>query len=109
MNARRLKARAVTGGGRITRGNGFYWVPSQTGGARHRVGLDGLFPHCSCEDFELTGQPCKHMIAVRLWLEAGEPGPQPPAERAPLPERPTYKQGWPAYNRAQQAEGAWVL
>src|SRR5262245_56513998 len=71
--------------------------------------MDGLFPSCTCEDFELTGRECKHMIAVRLWLDAGEPGPAPKAERTPVPKRPTYRQDWPAYNHAQQTEGAWFL
>ncbi len=91
-------------GGRITRGDGCYYVPSQTGSGRYTVLYGGLFDHCTCEDHELTGKPCKHLLAVKLWLERGEQ-----ADPAPLPapkpvKRKTYKQNWPAYNAAQTEE-----
>lgn len=108
MVPREQKARAIVATGRITRGNGFFWVSSQTDAKRkYRVELDGLFPSCSCEDFELAGGPCKHMTAARLWVEAGEPAPlgtEPPA----FP-RKTYRQDWPNYNKAQTTEKEWFL
>ena len=54
MEARQLKARQLVATGKITRGADCYFVPSQSGGGRYRVVLDGLFPHCSCADFEVA-------------------------------------------------------
>jgi Transposase DDE domain/SWIM zinc finger len=87
-------------------------VPSQSGGPRHRVVIDGLYPSCDCADFELTGQPCKHLRAARIWAKQEEerertrtPRPVPMASYIPAtPKRPTYKQDWPNYNKAQNQE-----
>jgi hypothetical protein len=57
MDARHVKAEQIVAGGKITRGNGYYMVPSQSGAARHKAVLDGLFPSCTCADFELTTDP----------------------------------------------------
>lgn len=113
MDARHVKAQEIVAGGKITRGNGYYLVPSQSGAARHKVVLDGLFPSCTCADFELTERACKHLIAVKLWVEQqkGESqavtkadAPKPVPEPAPPLKRPTYKQDWPNYNKAQTRE-----
>lgn len=102
MDAREEKARVIMDGGKIAHGNGFIWVPSQSGGTRYRVELDGLFPSCSCEDFELTGRDCKHMIAARQWLDAN---PDRKLETEPTTfARKTYRQDWPNYNKAQTRE-----
>src|SRR5262245_10586234 len=110
MNARQLKAQQIVATGKITGGNGCYHVPSQSGNGRYKVVLEGLFPSCTCPDFELTGQPCKHMMAVRDWL--GEQITGRPAGRlnptAKIP-RKTYKQDWPNYNLAQTTEKSWFL
>jgi transposase len=114
MDARQLKARQIVADGGITRGAECYFVPSQSDKDRYRVVLDGLFPSCTCEDFELTGRPCKHMTAARLWRDAGHP-PKPdftkgvkpkPTPRAP---RPTYRQDWQNYNKSQTTEKDWFL
>ena len=59
--------------------------------------MDGLFPSCSCKDFELRNQPRKHILAVRLFIEQQKAGAQPqaavPQEPPPKVKRPTYKQG----------------
>lgn len=105
MEARQLKARQIVATGKITRTADGYAVQSQTEATRYRVVLDGLFPHCNCADWELTGKDCKHMLAVRDWL--GEQITGQPAERmgptARIP-RKTYRQIWPKYNAAQTAE-----
>ena len=43
-------------------------VPSQTLRGKYRVfkGTDGF--HCTCPDFELRGQTCKHGFAVEFYL-----------------------------------------
>src|SRR5690242_12984477 len=110
MNSRQLKARQIVATGKITGRNGCYHVPSQSGRDRYKVVLVGLFPHCTCPDFELTGQECKHMMAVRSWLEEcrgrGRAERIDPTARLP---RPTFKQDWRNYNLAQTTEKSWFM
>jgi hypothetical protein len=109
VDAREQRAKEIVAGGRIAFANGYWLVPSQSSAARHKVVVETLFPSCSCPDFELTDKPCKHILAVRLFIEqrkAGTP-PQPTAtEPAPKIKRPTYPQNWPTYNAAQTNEKA---
>jgi len=110
VDAREQKARELASNARITRGNGCWLVPSQSGsGARYKVEVDGLIPTCTCKDFELREKECKHILAVRLFIEqekkAGDqPKPAGPQEPAPKAKRPTYKQDWPEYNASQTNE-----
>ena len=121
MDPRQIKAEQIVAAGRITRGVGGSWlVPSQTpGGPKHRVVLDGLFPACSCADFEMTEQACKHMRAVKMWVKreaaaakaVAEPdAPKPaPVVAPPSVPRKAYKQDWHNYNLAQTREKGHVL
>lgn len=102
MDMRQQKARQIVAAGKITRGADCFLVPSQSGAARYRVVPDGLFPSCTCPDFELTAQPCKHLLAVREWVDEGrEAAEDVPTAAVP---RKTYRQDWPAYNRSQVTE-----
>jgi hypothetical protein len=97
MDARQQKAQQIVAAGTITPGNGYWLVHSQTGGHRYKVIPDGLFPSCTCADFELTEKPCKHILAVRLFLEQQEQrfaGQTVVNEIPPKPKRPTYTQDW---------------
>src|SRR5437763_13764895 len=102
MQARELKARAIVAAGKITRGADCYVVPSQNGSARYRVVPDGLFPSCSCPDFELSGQPCQHLISVRQWIEEERVTPQY-VPSPPVP-RKTYRQQCSQDNAAETNE-----
>jgi transposase len=109
MDVRQQKAEEIAARAAITKGNGYYLVPSQTDGKRHRVVLDSMFPTCSCPDYELREKDCKHILAVRLWLQrqAVDPAtPFTPGSREPSPKakRPTYPQDWVNYNAAQTNE-----
>src|SRR5205823_3405862 len=73
-----------------------------------------------CADFELTERACKHMLAVKMWVEQGtadqphapyrrkrdgEPSSvEPPPDAPATTPRKTYKQDWPNYNKAQTRE-----
>jgi hypothetical protein len=103
--AKQQKAKALVAGGRITRGNGFYWVPSQNGDSRHKVVLGELLSVCTCEDYELTGRDCKHIVAARMWEDRQWQLDPAPLEMPPPVKRKSYPQNWPAYNQAQNAEG----
>ena len=110
MDARETKARIILAAGNITCVKSVYRVPSQSGTGAYRVALDGLFPTCTCEDFDLNQCACKHIIAARLWREQCNAASQPNAEPlAPVvppepPKRKTYAQDWPNYNLAQNRE-----
>jgi transposase len=104
MDARQQKAQEIFAGGKITRGKGCWYVPSQTDAGRHVV--DDLFSSCTCDDFELTGKPCKHILAAQLCADPFKPKPVTPTSLEPGSRHPrkTYPQDWPNYNRAQVNE-----
>jgi transposase len=105
MDAREQKAVEISADLRISFSAGAWHVHSQTTSARYTVN-PGLFPSCGCEDFQLRGQACKHVLAVRLLLNRqlqGEPNPGPREIPEPV-KRPTYRQDWPNYNLAQTNE-----
>ena len=67
MEARLQKAKVLVQDSKVTPRPGGYAVRSQTGSAIYLVTLDGMFPSCTCEDFELTSEPCKHILAARIF------------------------------------------
>ncbi len=78
-----------------------YLVPSQSGSAGYVVDLaEGT---CTCADYETCAGRCKHVWA--LLLARGAAAVSGPAT---VEKRPTYRQEWPAYNRAQCEEKARV-
>src|SRR5687768_7420218 len=99
---RELKALELAARSRIQFHIGAWLVPSQSTAAIYRSTLDP--PICQCEDFQLRGQPCKHVIAARLVAERDGGESAPPMDTATVPKRPTYRQEWPKYNLAQQTE-----
>lgn len=103
MDLRELKALELAARSRIVFHLGRWLVPSQTSGKTYSVSLSP--PACTCEDFELRGEPCKHVIAARLVAARDHDAePAPPMDTDAVPKRPTYKQDWPKYNAAQQSE-----
>jgi transposase len=102
MDMRELKALEIAARSRIVFEQGVWLVPSQSGGGKYRVTLDPV--GCTCEDFLLRQKPCKHAIAARLVLERDHGGKAPAMDTGAVPKRPTYKQNWPAYNKAQLTE-----
>lgn len=81
-------------------------VPSQTLAGKYTVtrGEDGFA--CSCPDFELRHQTCKHGFAVEFFLKR-ETTITPDGETTVTETRAmrvTYPQNWAAYNAAQTAE-----
>lgn len=86
-------------------GEGEWIVPSQTLNGQYRVIRDGEGDfRCSCPDYELREQTCKHGFAVEFVLrrETRPDGTVIETRAA----RVTYPQNWPAYNRAQTTEKA---
>jgi transposase len=108
---------------------GFWTVPSQTGNGKYWVRMTGESPTCTCLDFEKRNAPCKHVFAVQYVIEreshpdgaetvteteivtetaiVTETDPYKEAvevTRKTTATRKTYKQVWPAYNKAQATE-----
>jgi transposase len=104
MDARFEKAKQIVADGKVRPGPGCYFVTASTGGDLYRVTLDGLFPTCTCEDWELRGGYCKHVLAARVFRAQEAGGPQPCDQPGPPVKRQTYRQQWPQYNAAQTNE-----
>lgn len=103
MDSRELKALEIAARQRITFADGAWFVPSQSGSGKYRVTLQPS-ETCTCDDFALRQQPCKHIIACRLIQERDHGGQAPVIDTETLPKKPTYKQDWPKYNLAQTTE-----
>ncbi len=112
--ARRQRGLAIAAVTRIERKQSGLWtVPAQSGTGRYWVRIDGAEPACSCPDFEERGQPCKHIFAVQFVIqrETNPDGTETVTETLTVAKkttapRPTYKQNWSAYNKAQTTEKA---
>ena len=122
MTLRERKGRELAARGSLV-WTGTHWnVPSQSGTNVYIVRIDGVdSPTCTCADFEVNGQRCKHIYAVETHLrqlvlleahrlaESSEPAKEAIVAR-PTQEQeanaPRYRQDWPAYNAAQVNEKA---
>jgi SWIM zinc finger len=106
MEARSLKAQEPADRGRVVRDGDGWLVYSLTSVERYRVAL--VPPSCSCPDFELRRDDCKHRAAVRIICSRKgslnvreEPITLPPVAWP----RKTYQQpDWAAYDAAQMNE-----
>ena len=77
MDLRDLKALEIAARSKITFDGKVWTVPSQSGKGTYRVTIEAPVS-CPCEDFATTGQPCKHVLAVRLVCERDHGGKHPP-------------------------------
>lgn len=106
MEARCLKAQELADRGRVVRDGDSWLVFSLNSGERYRVHL--VPPSCTCPDFELRQDDCKHLTAVRIICSrAGSRN--VPTELILTPPvqwpRKTYRQpDWAAYTAAQVNE-----
>jgi transposase len=103
MDLRELKALQLAACSRITFDGSRWLVPSQTTNEKYRVTI-GPAPSCSCEDFLLRQQPCKHILAARLVCSREHDGTVPQTPSDAVPKKPTHQRDWPAYNEAQMTE-----
>jgi transposase len=102
---RELKALELAARAKIVPADDGTWtVPGATPGAVYRVVTWPGAESCTCPDYELRKEPCKHVIAARLVEEREGKRPAPPMDTAAVPKRKTYRQRWPEYNLAQTTE-----
>lgn len=104
---REQRGRQIAERGGIRRLGACYVVPSQSPNPTVPTYLvDVIEQACTCPDYELRRQPCKHYEACMFWLawegtvnaETGE------IMLAKKPRRRTYRQDWRSYDAAQMAE-----
>lgn len=107
MNARLQKANDLADRARIPFADGCWRVPSQSSNRKYTIIVDEQDAVCDCPHFELHGEPCKHIMAVRLYAERQASGSEQSTDcvhPSPKVPRPTYPQDWPNYNAAQVGE-----
>src|SRR5947209_3703102 len=104
MDMRELKGLEIAARNRIVVEGGFWLVPSQSGKGKYKVTLRPEGDGCECDDFALTGKPCKHVHAARIVRERDHGGEPAPLVADEVPKRPTYRQDWPNYDKAQMTE-----
>lgn len=108
MSIRELKGQDIATRFQIARQDNLYLVPSQSGKGKYKV--DPQAQQCSCPDFEIRRQKCKHIHAVEITIRRETEtittrGKHIVTETVTV-KRKTYKQEWPAYNKAQTMEKA---
>lgn len=113
MDDREQRGLALAALYRIEREGDKWLVPSQKGdGTSYVVEVVANRPRCTCPDNADRGVKCKHLFAVEF-VQAREPKAEGAAtvtqtltitQTLKVKERPTYKQDWPNYNRAQTRE-----
>ena len=110
MEAREIKALQIAATMPLKRSTYGWEVPSQSGPGTYRVAsthpeiaslpiLSGLT--CTCPDFDLRQQPCKHIMAVEFTVKREV---TPEGETVTESVKVTYTQDWTAYNKAQCEE-----
>jgi hypothetical protein len=104
---REQRGLAIAATCKINKSGESYLVPSQSGNGKYTVNV-GDQPHCSCPDHETTGSSCKHIFAVKYFIqrELNFDGSVTVTEAVQVTavRKTTYKQQWPAYNAAQTNE-----
>jgi predicted nucleic acid-binding Zn finger protein len=113
INLRENKAPELAERGRVVKHEaGTYLVFSLSSSNKYTVALNP--PHCSCSDFDLRQEACKHIRAVHKAIAIGQ-GDRPSRPARAKDDGPqvwprrTYAQNWPAYDAAQKNEKAEFL
>lgn len=113
IEERKQRGMQIAALARIEQKDGAYLVPSVTNPVptRYKVQMSGMFPACDCRDHAERGCKCKHIYAVEYFIQretsvtTAPDGTTTVTDRVIITrERKTYKQQWPAYNKAQQNE-----
>jgi hypothetical protein len=106
LSPREIKAIDIADCFRIVGSDGKWTVPSQTSSNKYAVQIVGDRADCTCPDFELRREFCKHILAVQLVIkrEQNPDGSVTVTETMTVSKRTTYPQQWRAYNVAQTTE-----
>jgi hypothetical protein len=109
VKAREQRGLTIAATTKLVKKGQVWIVPSQTGNGKYTVCPDAATPHCSCPDHEVHGQRCKHIYAVQYTIqrELFDDGTEAVTKTLTVTEtvrKPSYKQDWANYNRAQENE-----
>lgn len=113
MDDRKQRGRMIAETCRLTRKGSEWVVPSQSGNGKYTVRTAGPYPTCTCPDYQGWANKCKHLHAVEFAtrLEENPDGTTTETRTLTVTEtvtapanRPTYKQDWPNYDKAQTRE-----
>ena len=108
MDAREQRGLEIAARMRISRGSTGWIVPSQNGNGKYLVKVEPEVTKCNCPDYELRKLPCKHIFAVQIVIRRegadGSKVTETVTVTRTVEKKPTYKQDWPAYNKAQTEE-----
>ncbi|HEY7067390.1 MAG TPA: SWIM zinc finger family protein [Chloroflexota bacterium] len=69
LNPREQRGRKLAATAKITRDGNRWRVPSQSRRGTYIVSQAGEQFYCSCPDYELRRQTCKHIFAVQVTIE----------------------------------------
>jgi hypothetical protein len=105
MDAREEKALQIAAKSKLIRNGNVWLVPSQSSPKKYTVNPDPKSLYCTCPDFECRRARCKHIFAVEYTIqrEYSDDG-QTQTITETVTVKKTYKQEWPAYNKAQTNE-----
>ncbi len=108
---REIKGRDIANKCKIVRSGNLWLVPSQSGAGKYKVDADAS--NCTCPDFEIRRAKCKHIFAVELTIQRerkivtetkADGTTKTTVTETVRVKRQTYRQDWPAYNKAQTFE-----
>lgn len=109
MEIREQKGKQIALRTSLVRQGRLWLVPSQSGKGKYKV--DSEKQQCTCPDFDFRRLPCKHLFAVQFRIEQIErtrttvtANGQTTTTETVKVTRQTYRQEWPAYNKAQTQE-----
>lgn len=110
MSPREERGLIIAATKRIKQQDGKWLVPSSENASRKYTVCHGTVGStCTCPDFELYGQPCKHVFAVKCVIqrELFDDGTEVETRQVTVTTvRKTYTQPWARYNAAQTSEKA---
>ena len=95
---------AIAATKKLVRDGDTWLVPSQTGVGCYAV--TGSASRCTCPDFELREQPCKHIYAVEYVVRREENPDGTVTETRAV--RVTYRQDWTACHGARNFPHPWA-
>ena len=108
QNNRAIRGQEIALRFNLKQENNYWLVPSQSGRGKYKVDLHQQT--CTCPDYEVRRNKCKHIIAAEIAFEQDflnaidcKPIIETPVE-IPKVKRPTYPQQWREYNLAQTNE-----
>jgi transposase len=105
VDIREAKAIELANRGRVVKRPNGWLVYSLNSSEKYYVKVLPL--SCTCPDFELRQEPCKHILAVQIVLSREASGSPVEQDTETLPikwPRKTYQQDWPNYDTAQENE-----